>query len=261
MHDSHETTGRLISPGGIPLNVGAVVAMSKLVNIAAAAELAYHKTLPSLVVAEPMTLTVPLAQACATASRQAAPGDGSGALCRRRDDGRNLRRPHLPVTKTTGNRASRDHHVIQRKLKPAPARDRQSARPMPLLHRIRPFVGLRRRAAPVMPTLHGDQRHINERATMCCSCACAPFACPESLPLRRVISKADCDAPSKGRLMTVKPHPAHAGGSTRTDAPLATGYAHLALWQGPPCQRNSCSHQKSAGTDDPSSPLATERGH
>lgn len=60
----HETTGRLIPPGGIPLNVGIVVCnVETFVNIAAAAEgrPVTHKTLTIAgAVRSPRTITVPL---------------------------------------------------------------------------------------------------------------------------------------------------------------------------------------------------------
>ena len=122
----HEATGRLIPPGGIPLNVGVVVCnVETFVNIAAAADgrPVTHKTLTIAgAVREPKTLTVPLGTSlrdCLAAAGGATVPDpvlaiGGMMMGETTDD---LDRP---VTKTTGGAIvlARDHHVIERKLKP-----------------------------------------------------------------------------------------------------------------------------------------------
>ena len=123
----YEVTGRLIPPGGIPLNVGVVVCnVETFVNIAAAAagRPVTHKTLTIAgAVREPKTITVPLGTSlrdCLQAAGGATVSDpvlaiGGMMMGETTDD---LDRP---VSKTTGGFIvlARDHHVIERKLKPA----------------------------------------------------------------------------------------------------------------------------------------------
>jgi Na+-translocating ferredoxin:NAD+ oxidoreductase RnfC subunit len=122
----YTTTGRLIPPTGIPLQVGAVVCnVETFANIAAAAEgrpvITKMLTIAGAV-REPKTLTVPIGTSlrdCLAAAGGAMVADPvlciGGMLMGETTD--NL---DHPVTKTTGGVIvlARDHHVIVRKLRP-----------------------------------------------------------------------------------------------------------------------------------------------
>ena len=252
----HETTGRLIPPGGIPLNVGAVVCnVETFVNVAAAAEgrAVTHKTLTIAgAVAEPMTLTVPLGASlrdCITAAGGAKVTDPvlcvGGMMMGESTD--NL---DLPVTKTTGGVIvlPRDHHVIERKLKPAPVQHAIGKSACDQCRYCTEFcprylLGYAVEPHQVMRSLAftaTGAAHWNQWATMCCACGlCTLFACPEEL-----YPKEACDQ-SKAEVqraqvkwngpMTVKPHPMRDGRRVPIDALMRrlaiTDYAHPAPWQ------------------------------
>ena len=194
----YESTGRLIPPGGIPLNVGAVVCnVETYVNIAAAAEgkPVTHKTLTIAgAVREPMTLTVPIGvtlRDCIAAAGGVTVDDPviaiGGMMMGETTD--NLERP---VTKTTGGVIvlARDHHVVERKLKPATIQNAigksacvQCRYCTELCPRF--LLGYAVEPHQVMRTLAftatGAER-FNDWAAMCCSCGlCTLFACPEEL--------------------------------------------------------------------------------
>jgi len=194
----YESTGRLIPPGGIPLNVGAVVCnVETYVNIAAAADgkPVTHKTLTIAgAVREPMTLTVPIGvtlRECIALAGGATVSDPvmaiGGMMMGETTD--NFDRP---VTKTTGGVIvlARDHHVVERKLKPAAQQNAigksacdQCRYCTELCPRF--LLGYAVEPHQVMRTLAftatGAER-FNDWAAMCCSCGlCTLFACPEEL--------------------------------------------------------------------------------
>ncbi len=252
----YETTGRLIPPGGIPLNVGAVVCnVETFVNIAAAADgrAVTHKTLTIAgAVAEPVTLTVPLGAslrdciAAAGGAKVADPVLCVGGLMM----GETTDNLDLPVTKTTGGVIvlPRDHHVIERKLKPATVQHAIGKSACDQCRYCTEFcprflLGYAVEPHQVMRSLAftaTGAAHWNQWATMCCSCGlCTLFACPEEL-----YPKEACDQ-SKFEMrraqvkwsgpMTVKPHPMRDGRRVPIDSlmqRLAIGeYAHDAPWQ------------------------------
>ena len=228
----YETTGRLIPPGGIPLNVGAVVCnVETYVNIAAAAEgkPVTHKTLTIAgAVREPMTLTVPLGvtlRDCIAAAGGVTVDDpviAIGGMMM----GETTDKLDRPVTKTTGGVIvlARDHHVVERKLKPAAQQNAigksacdQCRYCTELCPRF--LLGYAVEPHQVMRTLAftatGAER-FNDWAAMCCSCGlCTLFSCPEQL-----FPKEACDQ-SKAELRkanvkysgptTVKVHPMRDG--------------------------------------------------
>jgi len=228
----HETTGRLIPPGGIPLNVGAVVCnVETFSNIAAAAEgrPVITKTLTIAgAVGEPMTLTVPLGVSlrdCIAAAGGATVDDPviciGGMMM-----GETTDQLDRPVTKTTGGVIvlPRDHHVVARKLKPLPIKNAigKSACdqcrfctefcPRYLLgYAIEPHQVMRSLAFTAI-----GAAHWNEWAAMCCACGlCTLYACPEQLFPKEACdqSKAEmrkANVKWSGR-MTVKPHPMRDG--------------------------------------------------
>ena len=202
----YETTGRLIPPAGIPIQIGVVVCnVETFVNIAAAAQglPVTHKTLTLVgAVHHPVTLTVPVG----TPFREAIQVAGGlttedAVLCvgglmmgETTDD------LDTPIIKTTTGAVilPRDHHVIQRKLKSSQTQARigKSACdqcrfctelcPRYLLgYAVEPHQVMRSLAFTAT-----DKRFWNQWATLCCSCGlCTLYACPEEL-----YPKEACDA-------------------------------------------------------------------
>jgi Na+-translocating ferredoxin:NAD+ oxidoreductase RnfC subunit len=228
----YEATGRLIPPGGIPLNVGAVVCnVETFVNIAAAVggRPVITKTLTIAgAVREPMTLTVPIGislRECIEAAGGATVSDPvlciGGMMMGETTD--NLDRP---VTKTTGGVIvlARDHHVVERKLKPAVQQNaigKSACDQCRYCTELCPryLLGYAVEPHQVMRSLAFTSTgadYYNQWATMCCSCGlCTLYACPEEL-----YPKEACDQ-SKAEMKkanvkwtgptTVKPHPMREG--------------------------------------------------
>ena len=255
----HETTGRLIPPGGIPLQVGIVVCnVETFANIAAAAagRPVTHKTLTIAgAVREPATITVPIGTSlrdCLAAVGGAAVADPvlciGGMMMGETTD--NLDRP---VTKTTGGAIvlPREHHAIERKLKPVAVQNaigksacdqcRYCTEYCPrflLGYAVEPHQVMRSLAFTATGT-----EHWNDWAALCCSCGlCTLYACPEEL-----YPKEACDR-SKAEMrrasvkwsgpMTVKPHPMRDGRRVPIKTLMKklhlTHYDHPAPWR--PCE-------------------------
>ena len=223
----YEVTGRLIPPGGIPIQVGAVVNnVETFVNIAAAAEgkPVTHKWLTIAgAVRSAATLRVPIGTTyrdCLEAVGGLTTEDpvlciGGLMMGQTTDD------LDAPITKTATGVVilPRDHHVMERKLKPnkVQAKIGKSACdqcrycteycPRFLLgYAVEPHQVMRSLAF----TATGAE-YWNQWAAMCCSCGlCTLFACPEEL-----YPKEACDD-SKAEMRrtnmkwtgptTVKPH-------------------------------------------------------
>jgi len=251
-----EVTGRLIPPGGIPLNVGVVVCnVETFVNITAAAagRPVTHKTLTIAgAVRAPRTITVPLGTSlreCIAAAGGATVADpvlAIGGMMM----GETTDELDRPVSKTTGGAIvlARDHHVIERKLKPAPVQNaigksacdqcRYCTELCPrylLGYAVEPHQVMRSLAFTAT-----GAAHWNEWAAMCCACGlCTLYACPEEL-----FPKEACDQ-SKAEMKlanqkwsgptTVKVHPMREG----RRLPIKTlmkklniaQYEHPAPWQ------------------------------
>ena len=223
----YEVTGRLIPPGGIPIQVGVVVNnVETFVNIAAAAEgkPVTHKWLTIAgAVRSPATLRVPVGTTyrdCFDAMGGLTTEDPvlciGGLMMGQTTD--NL---DSPITKTATGVVilPREHHVMERKLKPGKVQAKigKSACdqcrycteycPRFLLgYAVEPHQVMRSLAF----TTTGAE-YWNQWAAMCCSCGlCTLFACPEEL-----YPKEACDD-SRAEMrranikwtgpMTVKPH-------------------------------------------------------
>ncbi|MBI5766262.1 MAG: 4Fe-4S dicluster domain-containing protein [Verrucomicrobia bacterium] len=228
----YSTTGRLIPPTGIPLQVGAVVCnVETFVNIAAAAagRPVIRKTLTIAgAVREPKTLTVPIGTSlreCLAAAGGATVADPvlciGGMLMGETTD--NLDRP---VTKTTGGVIvlSRGHHVIARKLKPPAAQNaigksacdqcRYCTEYCPrylLGYQVEPHQVMRSLAF----TATGAE-YWNQWAALCCSCGlCTLYACPEELFPKEACDQSKAEMKKANQKwtgkMTVKPHPMRDG--------------------------------------------------
>ena len=194
----YEVTGRLIPPGGIPIQVGVVVNnVETFVNVAAAAagKPVTHKWLTIAgAVSSPATLHVPVGTTyrdCLEAVGGLTTDDPvlciGGLMMGQTTD--NL---DAPITKTATGVVilPRDHHVMERKLKPnkVQAKIGKSACdqcrycteycPRFLLgYAVEPHQVMRSLAF----TATGAE-YWNQWAAMCCSCGlCTLFACPEEL--------------------------------------------------------------------------------
>ncbi len=252
----HEVTGRLIPPGGIPLNVGVVVCnVETFVNVAAASDgrPVTHKTLTIAgAVRMPQTITVPLGTSlreCIAAAGGATVADpvlAIGGMMM----GETTDELDRPVSKTTGGAIvlARNHHVIGRKLRPAAVQNaigksacdqcRYCTELCPrylLGYAVEPHQVMRSLAFTAT-----GAAHWNEWAAMCCACGlCTLYACPEEL-----FPKEACDQ-SKMEMkklnlkwsgpIAVKPHPMREG----RRLPIKTlmkklnlaQYDHPAPWQ------------------------------
>jgi Na+-translocating ferredoxin:NAD+ oxidoreductase RnfC subunit len=228
----HETTGRLIPPGGIPLNIGAVVCnVETFINVAAAAE-GRPVTQKILTVAgavrEPVTLTVPLG----TSLRECIAAAGGASV----DDpvlciggmmmGETTGELDRPVTKTTGGIVvlSRRHAVIERKLKPAPAQRAIGKSACDQCRYCTEFcprflLGYAVEPHQVMRSLAFSATgaaHWNEWAALCCSCGlCTLYACPEQLFPKEACDDSKAEMKKTGVKWSgptkVKPHPMRDG--------------------------------------------------
>jgi len=223
----YEVTGRLIPPAGIPIQVGVVVNnIETFINIAHAAEgrPVTHKMLTIAgAVKSPVTLRVPIG----TIYRDVL--DAAGGLTTNDPVlvigglmmGQHTDNLDTPITKTATGVVilPRDHHVMERKLKPnkVQAKIGKSACdqcrycteycPRFLLgYQVEPHAVMRSLAF----TATGAD-YWNQFAALCCSCGlCTLYACPEEL-----FPKEACDD-SRAEMrrqqmkwtgpMTVKPH-------------------------------------------------------
>lgn len=248
----YETTGRLIPPGGIPLQVGAVVSnVETFINVAAAAEgrAVTHKTLTVAgAVASPMTMTVPLGvtlQDCIEAAGGATVPDPvycvGGMMM-----GQTVEDPTQPVTKTTGGVIvlSRTHHTMERKLKPAKAQNAIGKSACDQCRYCTEYcprflLGYAVEPHQVMRSLVFTQtgkEHWNDWAAMCCSCGlCTLFACPEELFPKEACDQSKAEMKKVGQKwsgsMDVKPHPMRDG--RRVPIKSLMRKLHIAQYQHP----------------------------
>jgi Na+-translocating ferredoxin:NAD+ oxidoreductase RnfC subunit len=228
----YTVTGRLIPPGGIPIQVGVIVNnVETLVNVRAAADgqPVTHKTLTIAgAVRRPVTLTVPVGATCRDCLAAAGglttddPVLCIGGLMMgvATDD------LDTPITKTTTGVVilPRDHHVMARKLRPAQSRARigKSACdqcrycteycPRFLLgYAVEPHQVMRSLA--FAPT---GASYWNQWAALCCACGlCTLFACPEGLYPKEACDDAKAELRQRGLEWTsptaVRPHPMRDG--------------------------------------------------
>lgn len=228
----HAVTGRLIPPQGIPLQIGVVVNnVETLVNIAAAAKgvPVTQKTITLAgAVKNPVTLTVPIG----TTFRDAIEAAGGlatndpvlcvGGLMM----GQTTDNLDTPIVKTSTGAVilPRDHHVIERKLKPEPVKARIGKSACDQCRYCTEFcprylLGYVVEPHQVMRSLAftaTDKKYWNQMAANCCACGlCTLYACPEEL-----YPKEACDD-SKAEMRAVnmkwigpaptKPHSFHDG--------------------------------------------------
>lgn len=224
----YNVTGKLIPPGGIPLNVNVLVNnVETFVNIAAANEgrpLTEKMLTIAGAVNSPVTLKVPIGTTFRECIRHAGglatdePVLVIGGLMM----GQHTDDLDTPVTKTSTGVVilPRSHHVIQRKLKPAQVQAKIGKSACDQCRYCTEYcprflLGYAVEPHQVMRTLAftgTGAEYFNQWAAMCCSCGlCTLYACPEEL-----YPKEACDD-AKGAMrraqmkwtgpMNPKPHP------------------------------------------------------
>ncbi len=224
----YNVTGKLIPPGGIPLNVGVVVNnVETFVNIAAAAEgkPVTHKMLTVAgAVKSPVTLRVPIGtrfRDCIDAAGGLTTNDPvlclGGLMMGETTD--NL---DTPVTKTSTGVVilPRDHHIIERKLKPDKIQAKIGKSACDQCRYCTEYcprflLGYAVEPHQVMRTLAftgTGETYFNQWASMCCSCGlCTLYACPEELYPKEACDDAKAEM-RRAQIkwtgpMNPKPHP------------------------------------------------------
>ncbi len=221
----HDITGRVIPPGGLPRDVGTVVAnVETLVNIGQNRPVTHKYLTVAGAVATPVTLRVPVGMSIretieaaggATVSDFGALLGGAmmGTLCRNLDD---------PVTKTLGGiivlpsshplilRYSASWKQIHHIGKSACDQCRFCTDMCPrylLGHPIEPHAAMR------ALVFGGSQEKLVAATLYCCECnLCTMFACPEDLDPKNVCVQAKPAARElgltfKGNPDEIEPHP------------------------------------------------------
>ena len=224
----YNVTGKLIPPGGIPLNIGALVNnVETFVNIAAANDdkpLTHKMLTIAGAVKSPVTIKVPIG----TTYRECVKYAGGlttddpilviGGLMM----GQHTDNLDAPVTKTSTGVVilPRDHHVIERKLKPNKVQAKIGKSACDQCRYCTEYcprflLGYAVEPHQVMRTLAftGTGAEVyNQWAAMCCSCGlCTLFACPEELYPKEACDDAKT-AMRKAQIkwtgpMNPKPHP------------------------------------------------------
>ena len=221
-------TGKLIPPGGIPLNIGALVNnVETFVNIAAADEnkpLTHKMLTIAGAVNKPITLKVPIG----TTYRECVKYAGGltaddpilviGGLMM----GQHTDNLDAPVTKTSTGVVilPRSHHIIERKLKPTKVQAKIGKSACDQCRYCTEYcprflLGYAVEPHQVMRTLAftgTGAETFNQWAAMCCSCGlCTLYACPEELYPKEACDDAKT-AMRKAQVkwtgpMNPKPHP------------------------------------------------------
>jgi Na+-translocating ferredoxin:NAD+ oxidoreductase RnfC subunit len=224
----YNVTGKLIPPGGIPLNIGALVNnVETFVNIAAANDnqpLTHKMLTIAGAVKSPVTIKVPIG----TTYRECVKYAGGlttddpilviGGLMM----GQHTDNLDAPVTKTSTGVVilPRDHHVIERKLKPNKVQAKIGKSACDQCRYCTEYcprflLGYAVEPHQVMRTLAftGTGADVyNQWAAMCCSCGlCTLFACPEELYPKEACDDAKAEM-RKAQVkwtgpMNPKPHP------------------------------------------------------
>jgi Na+-translocating ferredoxin:NAD+ oxidoreductase RnfC subunit len=223
----HETTGRLIPPAGIPIQIGVVVNnVETFLNITAAVQgqPVTHKYLTIAgAVQQPVTLKTPIGtslRACLDAAGGVTTADPvlclGGLMMGEVTD--NL---DTPVTKTTTGVVvlPRQHPVIQRKLTSAKAKERIGKSACDQCRYCTEFcprylLGYAVEPHQVMRSLAftaTGASYWNQWAALCCACGlCTLYACPEGLYPKEACDQAKVDMRRAGQKwsgnMSVKSH-------------------------------------------------------
>jgi Na+-translocating ferredoxin:NAD+ oxidoreductase RnfC subunit len=221
-------TGKLIPPGGIPLNVGILVNnVETFVNIAAAYEdkpLTHKMLTIAGAVKSPVTIRVPIGttyRECVKHAGGLTTDDpilviGGLMMGQHTDD------LDAPVTKTSTGVVilPRSHHVIERKLKPNKVQAKIGKSACDQCRYCTEYcprflLGYAVEPHQVMRTLAftgTGAEYYNQWAAMCCSCGlCTLYACPEELYPKEACDDAKTEM-RKAQIkwtgpMNPKPHP------------------------------------------------------
>ena len=221
-------TGKLIPPGGIPLAIGALVNnVETFVNIAAANDdkpLTHKMLTIAGAVKSPVTMKVPIGttyRECVKYAGGLTTNDPilviGGLMMGQHTD--NL---DAPVTKTSTGVVilPRDHHVIERKLKPNKVQAKIGKSACDQCRYCTEYcprflLGYAVEPHQVMRTLAftgTGAEYYNQWAAMCCSCGlCTLYACPEELYPKEACDDAKAEM-KKAQVkwtgpMNPKPHP------------------------------------------------------
>jgi len=224
----YNVTGKLIPPGGIPLNVGILVNnVETFVNIAAANDdqpLTHKMLTIAGAVKSPVTIKVPIG----TTYRECVKYAGGlttddpilviGGLMM----GQHTDNLDAPVTKTSTGVVilPRSHHVIERKLKPNKVQAKIGKSACDQCRYCTEYcprflLGYAVEPHQVMRTLAftgTGAEYYNQWAAMCCSCGlCTLYACPEELYPKEACDDAKAEM-RKAQIkwtgpMNPKPHP------------------------------------------------------
>ena len=228
----YNVTGKLIPPGGIPINVGVVVNnVETFVNIAAAndGKPLTHKMLTIAgAVKSPATMRVPLGttfRECIAHAGGLVTGDPVlviGGLMM----GQHTADLDTPVTKTSAGVVilPRTHHVIERKLKPNQVQAKIGKSACDQCRYCTEYcprflLGYAVEPHQVMRTLAFSGTgadYYNQWAAMCCSCGlCTLYACPEDLYPKEACDDAKAVMRAKNIKwtgpMNPRPHAMHDG--------------------------------------------------
>jgi Na+-translocating ferredoxin:NAD+ oxidoreductase RnfC subunit len=221
-------TGKLIPPGGIPLNIGALVNnVETFVNIAAANDdrpLTHKMLTIAGAVKSPVTIKVPIGttyRECVKYAGGLTTDDpilviGGLMMGQHTDD------LDTPVTKTSTGVVilPRSHHVIERKLKPNKVQAKIGKSACDQCRYCTEYcprflLGYAVEPHQVMRTLAftgTGAEYYNQWAAMCCSCGlCTLYACPEELYPKEACDDAKTEM-RKAQIkwtgpMNPKPHP------------------------------------------------------
>jgi Na+-translocating ferredoxin:NAD+ oxidoreductase RnfC subunit len=221
-------TGKLIPPGGIPLNIGALVNnVETFVNIAAANDdqpLTHKMLTIAGAVKKPVTIKVPIGttyRECVKHAGGLTTDDpilviGGLMMGQHTDD------LDAPVTKTSTGVVilPRSHHVIERKLKPNKVQAKIGKSACDQCRYCTEYcprflLGYAVEPHQVMRTLAftgTGAEYYNQWAAMCCSCGlCTLYACPEELYPKEACDDAKTEM-RKAQIkwtgpMNPKPHP------------------------------------------------------
>ena len=224
----YNVTGKLIPPGGIPIAVGVVVNnVETFVNIAAAAEgkpLTHKMLTIAGAVKLPVTLRVPIGTSFRDCIAAAAglttdnPVLCLGGLMM----GQTTDNLDTPVTKTSTGVVilPRDHHIIERKLKPDKIQAKIGKSACDQCRYCTEYcprflLGYAVEPHQVMRTLAftaTGAAQFNQWAAMCCSCGlCTLYSCPEELFPKEACDDAKAEM-RRAQIkwtgpMNPKPHP------------------------------------------------------
>ncbi len=189
---TYEVTGKIPPPGGLPLDVGAVVSnVETLVWLGRNEPVTEKLVTVAGEVTCPATYRVPVGTPCSVLLEAAGQAPGTGVLCGGVMMGSVLTDPDMPVTKTLGGLIvlPRDHPLYLRYIRPTSHRNRIARSACDQCNFCTQLCPRYLLGHPVEP--HLAMRHIGMAAgtappppgsLYCCGCnLCSFWSCPEDL--------------------------------------------------------------------------------